>query len=327
MALVETVRGPVDVDRLGTTLMHEHVFVLTPDVMANYGHLWWDEEERVADAVTKLKALEQAGVDTIVDPTVVGLGRYLPRIQRVAAQVDITIVVATGLYTYADLPHFFAYRGPGTPGGGPDLLTEMFVRDIRDGIGETGVKAALLKAVVEAPGLTPDVARVHGAICEAHQETGAPITVHTNAAEQTGRLALDFYESHGVDLTKVVVGHAGDSNDLDYLRWIIDQGAIVGCDRFGLDLYNPTDQRVRTVAALCHEGHADQIVLSHDTACYMDWFSGAAMQQTMRQVLPNWHYLHISNDVLPALREQGVTDEQITTMLVDNPRRYFTAKT
>ncbi|MBO0849310.1 MAG: phosphotriesterase-related protein, partial [Pseudonocardia sp.] len=80
MARVETVRGPVELDTLGATLMHEHVFVLTPDVMQNYGGDWWDEEERVADAVAKLNALKQAGVDTIVDPTVVGLGRYLPRV-------------------------------------------------------------------------------------------------------------------------------------------------------------------------------------------------------------------------------------------------------
>lgn len=326
MASVETVRGSIDLDELGTTLMHEHVFVLTPDVMQNYGDQWWDEEERVADAITKLRLLKQAGVDTIVDPTVVGLGRYIPRIQRINAEVDINIVAATGLYTFDQIPHFFNHRGPGTLLGGPELMTEMFVGDIRDGIGETGVKAALLKCVVEERGLTEDQTRVQRAVCEAHQETGTPITVHTNAAHQTGRLALDFFSRRGVDLAKVVVGHAGDSNDLDYLKWIMDQGATIGCDRFGLDLYNPTDQRVRTIAELCAQGYADRIVLSHDTACYMDYFSGRAAQEALAQTAPNWHYLHITEDVLPALRERGVTDEQITTMMVANPQRYFTGK-
>lgn len=326
MAAVDTVLGQVDVDQLGTTLMHEHVFVLTPDVMQNYGHEWWDEQERVTDAVDKLRALKQAGVDTIVDPTVVGLGRYIPRIQQVNAEVDINIVVATGLYTFDEIPHFFHYRGPGTLLGGPEPMTEMFVRDIRDGIGETGVRAALLKGVVEERGLTPDQARVQTAISEAHQETGVPITVHTNAAHQTGRLALEFYRDHGVDLTKVVVGHAGDSNDLDYLKWIMDQGATIGCDRFGLDMFNPTADRVRTIATLCAQGYADRIVISHDAACYMDFFSGEASQEMLRAAAPNWHYLHIPRDVLPALREQGVTEYDLTTMLVANPRRYFTAK-
>jgi phosphotriesterase-related protein len=326
MASVDTVRGKVDLDSLGTTLMHEHVFVLTPDVMQNYGDQWWDEQERVADAVTKLRQLKQAGVDTIVDPTVVGLGRYIPRIQRVNDEVDINVVAATGLYTFDEIPHFFHYRGPGTLLGGPEIMTELFVRDIREGIGDTGVKAALLKGVVEERGMTADQTRVQQSICDAHLETGAPITVHTNAAAQTGRLAVDFYARNGVDLTKVVVGHAGDSNDLDYLKWIMDQGALIGCDRFGLDMFNPTDQRVRTIVELCAQGYADRIVLSQDAACYMDFFSGEAAQEALARTAPNWHFLHVTTDVLPALREQGVSDEQITTMVVDNPRRYFAGK-
>ena len=325
VAEVQTVRGPVDVGQLGTTLMHEHVFVLTPDVMQNYGHEWWDEQERVTDAVGKLRALKAVGVDTIVDPTVVGLGRYIPRVQAVAAQVDINIITATGLYTFDEIPHYFHYRGPGTLFDGPELMVEMFVRDIRDGIGGTAVRAAFLKCVVEEAGLTADQTRVQAAICEAHQQTGVPITVHTNAAHQTGRLALSFYEQRGVDVTKVVVGHAGDSNDLDYLKWIMDKGATIGCDRFGLDMFNPTPDRVRTIAALCEQGYADRIVLSHDAACYMDFMSGEASQALLRQAMPNWNFLHISQDVLPALRNEGVTDEQIHTMLVDNPRRYFTS--
>lgn len=325
MPSVETVRGTVDTDDLGTTLMHEHVFVLTPDVMQNHGHEWWDEQERRTDAVRKLRELAAAGVDTIVDPTVIGLGRYVPRIQEVNAEVDLNIVVATGLYTFDEIPHFFHYRGPGTLLGGPEPMTAMFVSDIRDGIGETGVKAALLKCVVEERGLTPDQERVQRAVCETHQETGVPITVHTNAAHETGRTALDFYAAHGVDLTKVVIGHAGDSNDLDYLRSLMDRGATIGCDRFGLDLFNPTEQRVATIATLCAEGYADRIVLSHDAACYMDFFSGEAAQQALAAAAPNWHYLHISRDVLPALRDRGVDEGQLRTMLVDNPRRYFSA--
>jgi len=95
VGVVATVRGLVPADQPGTTLMHEHVFVLTPYMLANYP-AGWDETERVADAVAKLTRLKALGVDTIVDPTVVGLGRYIPRIQQVNEQVDINIVGATG---------------------------------------------------------------------------------------------------------------------------------------------------------------------------------------------------------------------------------------
>ena len=111
MPHVQTVRGPVDTAELGQTLMHEHVFVLTPDVQQNYPEEWGSEEQRVADAVEKLTALAATGVRTIVDPTVVGLGRYIPRIQRVAEQVDLNIVVATGCYTYEDVLPYLREHG------------------------------------------------------------------------------------------------------------------------------------------------------------------------------------------------------------------------
>lgn len=323
MSSVATVRGPVDVAALGTTLMHEHVFILTTEVLENYGHAWWDEEERVRDAVAKLHALRERGVTTIVDPTVIGLGRYIPRIQRVNAEVDIHIVVATGLYTYNDVPFFFHYRGPGTPGGGPEIMAEMFVADIREGIAGTGVRAAFLKCCVEAQGLTPGVERVCRAVAMAHRETGAPITVHTNAHAQTGRLALRLFADEGVDLTRVVVGHSGDSNDLDYLRELMDMGAIAGMDRFGLDVYNSTAQRVATIAALAREGYADRMVLSHDAACFADYFPTPDAMALLAAAAPNWHYTHIHDDVLPALRAQGVEESQLEQLLVGTPRRYF----
>jgi phosphotriesterase-related protein len=323
MLAVETVAGPVDVAQLGSTLMHEHVFVLSTEYVQNYGAGgWWDEEERVADAVVKLGELTARGISTIVDPTVWGLGRYIPRIQRIAEQVPgLNIIVATGLYTYNDIPFQLMYRGPGTILDGPEPLVDDFTRDIVEGIGGTGVKAGLLKCCVEEQGLTPGVERVARAVAVAHRETGTPITVHTSSSARTGRPALDLFRKEGVDLSKVVVGHAGDSNDLDYLMELADTGAMLGMDRFGVDVYNPTADRVRTVVALCERGYADRMVLSHDAGCYYDWFGPDP--EVLAAAAPNWNFRHISDDVLPALREQGVTDAQLDQMLVENPKRYF----
>jgi hypothetical protein len=88
-AEVETVGGRIATGDLGVTLMHEHVFVLSPEIMANYPEGWGDEQAREDSAVDKLNALKAIGVDTIVDPTVIGLGRYIPRILRVAARTDL----------------------------------------------------------------------------------------------------------------------------------------------------------------------------------------------------------------------------------------------
>ncbi len=325
MPTVETVRGPVDTAELGTTLMHEHVFVLSTEHVQNYGDGdWWDEDERVADAVTKLDELKALGIDTILDPTVWGLGRYIPRIQRVAEQTDLNIIVATGLYTYDEIPHQYEYRGPGLLLDLPtDPMIDDFTRDIREGIAGTGVKAAFLKCVVEAKGLTPGVERNLRACAATHRATGAPITVHTSSATAAGRLVLQVFGDEGVDLTKVVIGHAGDSNDLGYLTELADAGCLLGMDRFGLDIYNPTSSRVDTIVALAERGYADRMVLAHDASCYIDYFPGVEAQAAKEQIAPNWNFTHISRDVLPLLKERGVTDEQIRQMLVEAPRRYF----
>jgi phosphotriesterase-related protein len=316
MALVETVRGPVDVDSLGTTLMHEHVFVLNEEVRENYP-AEWDETDRVDDAIAKLTALYDRGCQTIVDPTVLGLGRDIRRIRRVADGVPLKIIVATGLYTYNDLPFYFRFRLP--RGGGLDPMAEMFIGDIRTGIAGTDIKAAFLKCAIDDQGLTPGVERAMRAVGQAHKETGAPITVHTHPVSHTGREVLRVLREEGVDLSRVVLGHSGDSTDLDYLTELADSGCLLGMDRFGIDIITPFEQRVQAVAALCERGYAGSMVLSHDASCYIDWFPRAAIAG----FAPRWHYEHIFDDVLPALRDRGVTQEQIETMLIANPRRYF----
>jgi phosphotriesterase-related protein len=315
MPQVQTVRGPVA--DLGTVLMHEHVFVLNHELNRNYPRLW-DEEERIADAVARLRALTERGVDTIVDPTVLGLGRDIELLARVNAEVDINIVAATGLYTYNDIPLFLRFHGPDTLLGGPDMLVELFVEDLTVGIAGTGIKAAFLKCAIE-DALTPGVERVMKAVAEAHKQTGAPITVHTSAAHRTGLVAQEVLRREGVDLGSLVIGHSGDTADLDYLHELIGNGSYVGMDRFGLDVMLPTDSRVATVAKLAEEGFSDRMVLSHDASCHIDWFPPGVRET----VAPDWHYTFIHETVIPALRAAGVTDEQLNTMLVDNPRRYF----
>src|SRR5450432_3338493 len=171
MAGIETVRGRVDAARLGVTLMHEHIFVLDAEIAANYPEEWGDEDARVAHATARLNELKARGVDTIVDLTVIGLGRYIPRIQEIAAETDLNIIVATGIYTYCDLPHYFQYRGPGTVLGGGEPMTDMFVHDIQEGIAGTGVRAGILKCATDAPGLTPGVERILRATAQAHRRS------------------------------------------------------------------------------------------------------------------------------------------------------------
>jgi phosphotriesterase-related protein len=315
---LNTARGAIDTTALGVTLMHEHVFILSPDITANYPEVWGDEAKREADAIARLNELKSRGVDSIVDLTVIGMGRYMPRIGRIAAATDINIVVATGVYTYNDVPMYFHFTGPGGALGDNEPMVDMFVRDIEHGIADTGIKAAILKCATDEPGVTPGVERVLRAVAKAHRLTGVPISTHTHAATRRGLEQQRIFADEGVDLARVVIGHSGDTTDLDYLEELIGNGSYIGMDRFGVDVFLPFEDRVNTVARMCERGHADKMVLSHDAACFMDW-----VPEELLPALPNWHYLHIHNDVIPALKDRGVTDEQLRTMLVDNPRRIF----
>jgi len=321
MSVLNTVRGAIDTAGLGVTLMHEHVFVLSTEIMQNFPDPWGEEDKRLTDAVARLNELKSRGIDSIVDLTVIGLGRYIPRIQQIAAQTDINIVVATGVYTYNDVPLYFQFQGPGTTLGGPEMMVDMFVKDIKEGIADTGVKAAILKCATDHPGVTPGVERVLRAVAQAQLQTGVPISTHTHAHTERGLEQQKIFQEEGVDLSRVVIGHSGDTTDIAYLEKLIANGSYIGMDRFGIDVLLSFEDRVNTVAKMCELGHANKMVLSQDAACFNDWLPEAALPV----MLPNWHYLHIHNDVIPALKQRGVTDDQIDMMLVGNPRKIFEA--
>jgi phosphotriesterase-related protein len=295
--------------------MHEHVFILDQEALANYAHVWgpsyWEEEARVGEAIEKLRAVKDAGFDTLVDPTAIGLGRDVRRISRVNEQVDLNIVVATGVYSFIELPNFLRYRSP-------EQLAELFVRELREGIDDTGIRAGFLKCAVEQYGLVGDLPRILEAIALASRETGAPIMVHTNGAAKSGLLALAAFAGHGIDLTQVNIAHAGDSNDMDYLRELARSGAILGYDRFNIPHFNSDENRIETLVQLIREGFVRQLILSHDAASFMDFFTG---DEKFSGEEPD--YLWISRRILPRLREEGVSEEDIETMLVDVPARFL----
>ncbi|MBW9216073.1 hypothetical protein KV102_14635 [Mumia sp. zg.B53] len=314
---VQTFAGPVAVEDLGVTLIHEHVFVGHPELDLNFPHPEWDEARSVEVAVAGFDRLWDLGVRTVVDLTVLGLGRDVARVAAVAARTPVNLVASTGYYTSDALPPFFHTHGPGLLVGGPDPLVEMFVRDIEEGVAGTGIRAGMLKVVTDRPGLTPDVTRVITAAAVAHQQTGVPVTTHTNAASQNGREQLALLSRHGVAPERVIVGHCGDSEDLGYLRELADTGATLGMDRFGMEHVLEDERRVRTVLALLERGYADRLVLSHDAA----FFSRVTPPSWRARHVPNWHMENLPRRILPMLRSGGASDEDLHQILVTNPAR------
>jgi phosphotriesterase-related protein len=311
-ATVETALGPVATTGLGPTLMHEHIVTRSPGVHENWPHLF-DRDAILSIADRKMADLYGRGIRTIVDLTTVDLGRDIDLIVAVARRSRVQVIVATGVWWMPQ--RYFSSHGI-------DEVAELFIRDITVGIGTSGVKAAIIKCATDTAGVTPVIENVLRACARAQKATGVPISTHTWAAGRSGEAQQAIFAQEGVDLRRVIIGHSGDSEDLSYLRGLMERGSMIGMDRFGLDHFLPTAKRVEVLARLCAEGYAGKMVLSHDANCWTDMLT----EDDKRRTRPLWHYNHISDDILPALRAAGVTEDQIQQMLVRNPQQIFAAR-
>jgi phosphotriesterase-related protein len=320
MSQVQTLRGPIDSAALGRVLIHEHIFLMDAEYTLNYRPDFF-AEATIDAAAARLDALKAAGYDTIIDLTVLGLGRHIGALAQVAAKTALNIIVSTGIYTFDAVPAPFQFHGPGLlHRTDEEPILAHLLRDIMQGIAGTGIRAGELKCAIDKPGLKPGVERVMRAIGQANRATGTPITVHTDPATQTGLVVQQVLQEEGVDLQDVIIGHCGDTKDLDYLMRLADAGSILGMDRFGIHFGITTQERIATIAAMIRRGYGDRMALSHDCCCWSDFFPTVA---DYNRVMPDHHFLHIHQDVLPALREAGAGEAEIDALFVANPRRHF----
>ena len=317
MGAVPTFRGPVDGADLGVTLIHEHVFVRNLELEGSVPGLAFDAGQASERAVRDLTGLAGLGIQTVVDLTVPGLGRAIPLVATIAERVPLHLIAATGYYTADVLPLYFQFHGPGRLIDEPDPLAAMFIRDIEVGIGGTPVRAGMIKVMTGPAGWTPDVVRVMTAAATAHVRTGVTITTHSVPELRNGLEQQAFLREHGVPADRIVIGHCGDTEDLDYLRELMDAGSTIGMDRFGMEHVLPDDRRVATVLRLLELGYADRMVLSHDAA--VD--SHVTPPAWRAREAPNWHMATISQRILPMLRGGGASEADLDLMLVTNPRR------
>ena len=224
----------------------------------------------------------------------------------------------TGIYSYDYLPHYFENRDV-------DVMADHFVEDIERGIQGTDIKAAFLKCAADAPGVTANVEKIHRAIARASVRTGTPIMAHSMPAVATGPRQVDIFEEEGVDLARVQIAHCGDTDDVAYIESLLERGVYVGLDRYGLEMFLPIERRNATAAELLRRGHAERVMLSQDFCATIDWFPPEAGEVLIAQgAIRNWSMTLIFDEVLPALREQGVLDDAVfQTIFVENPRRWL----
>ena len=315
--MVPTLTGEISPERLGRTLIHEHVIMLGAGGAIQEWPILWDRDAAIEASISSLVSLAETGIDSLVDMTTFDLGRDVEAVAEVARAVPINIIVCTGAWLAA--PRMMLQFSP-------SRLADAFVQDIEKGIKGTDLRAGIIKVATDES--VDDLNRLLlTAVAEAHRRTGAPVGTHSNPRAHSGTRQQDVLEARGVDLERVVIGHSGDTADLEHLRSLMDRGSYIGMDRFGLDripssgeVLLTSEQRVATIAALCRDGYASKIMLGHDANCV---HMAIVDRPAVDAELPNWHHRHIPHDVVPLLLGQGVSAEDVDTMLVSNPRKFF----
>ncbi len=300
--------------------MHEHLLI---------GYAGWDVDsvrpgpsrrETVKICVDRVEELKAGGIDSMLDPCPADLGRDVTLMAEVAERTGFNIICATGLYKEAEgATAYWKFRSNFGPQS--EAMAEVFIREISEGIGDSGVRAGIIK-VATGHGAISDYERtVLEAAALASGETGAPITTHTDDGK-LGDEQQEILTAAGVPAHRIIIGHSCGSDDHDYHMKIARGGSYLGFDRFGLDMLQPDDLRVAALARVVAAGAANQVVVSHDSV----WcWRGQPIPDpaAMATVAPNWHPLHFTRNIAPRLREAGVSEEQIDSMMVDNPRRFF----
>jgi phosphotriesterase-related protein len=319
---INTVLGSCDATDLGPTLVHEHLLTGMPGAYLDAAD--FDRKREFGNVAGAVEKVQQQGITTLIDPCPMELGRDPEFAAAISDRTGMRVIMSTGLYNDAmGIPTHFRMKDS-------DEIAELYVREITEGIGSTGIKAGLIKAANSGmpgfpgeKGITHVEEKAFRAAARAQKATGVPILVHNSETAPFGREVLDILGSEGVEPKRVMIGHSCGVGDMRYYFDILQRGAWLGFDRFGIEMVAPDRMRLASLIGLLGVGH-DRIMLAHDTvACWLGRL-GKGMQNMLKNS-PKWKLTHISEDILPALRKAGVSDDTIDTLLVKNPRDYFAA--
>jgi phosphotriesterase-related protein len=294
-----TVRGPIDSDRLGVTLPHEHLLIDLYRVTLIGDHLLDDPNL----AIQELKEFKAAGGNSLVELTSEGIRRDPAALRHISQQADINIIMGSGWYREPFYP-------PSIYTSSTNSLAEHLIDEIENGVDGTDIRPGVLGEIgTEKDRFTPAMERVFRAVARAHVRTGLPIFTHTSVGT-LGLEQLDLLKEEGVDLRRVVVGHADGKMDQDYHVAIASTGAYVGYDRVGRPLVGTLDRHAAAVAKMADAGLLHHVLISQNVTLksHLHFYGGEG-------------YDYLLTDFVPVLREAGLSEEQINILLIENPGR------
>jgi len=308
---IQTVLGPISTGDLGGCLSHEHL-IASPTGFETDSTLEFDYEGEMMKAVAQMNDLRAAGIASIIDPIPIELGRNVDFMADVSERSGVNVIAATGLYYetgyLAGFPTYYKAKRV-------EELTEIFTKEITGGIGPRKIKAGIIKCATSANQIGQSETKALTAAAQTALATGVNITTHTEQGTM-GPEQMDIFEGVGLDPKRVTIGHCSDSADIGYLVRILKRGAYIGFDRVGIEHSIDDETKAGVVTALVAMGYEKQIVLSHDNVSCMHGFRS-------RPPDPKRSFTYLLEQFVPQLKEAGVSEGAIQTMLVDNPRRFF----
>lgn len=323
MPRIQTVLGDIAPEHLGPTLIHEHTFLAWGGWQAD-PRINFDREANLLRLATELKETrEQFGVTGLVDAAPADLGRDVLFQQEMSRISGVHIIAATGMYR----------AGWGFPRYWQTLsiedLEDFFEYEITQGVGNTGVRCGVIKVASAMEGMTDYEERAFRAAARVSRRLGVAIITHTDpqgwAITNVGLHQLEVMLEEGADPTRIMIGHAGGTQNLAYLLEIVRRGACVGFDRIGSPNPAVEEAYAALVGGLIAAGYVHHVLISHDRV-------GTTPRRVPIQPLappgtagglamPTKTYSTIHREFLPRLRAGGISETAIETMLVENTKR------
>ncbi len=299
MSIIRTVRGDIPADALGVTHLHEHLigYSLKPESDPD---LRLDSE---AAAAFELTMFRMAGGRAMVEMSPADYNRNPLALRRLSQATDIHIICVTGFIKGGSADALIE-------GKSVEELAEVMIREVQQGIDDTGIRAGVIKAGSSLNKITLNEEKLFRAAARAHRETGALISTHTEA----GTMALEqvaLLRSEGVPAERILIGHTDRKLDWELHLALAQTGVTLGYDQFSKEKYYPDSQRIDFISRMVQAGYGQQIAISSDLARRSDLtgYGGGP------------GYTFILWRIIPWLRKQGLSDATIHTLLVETPRR------
>jgi phosphotriesterase-related protein len=307
---IPSVTGDVEVGELRWLYPHEHLLVswgeYRGETVASYPGNTEYARRQITAMLIELKAL---GVDALIDATPMGIGRdeaYVQFARGVSAATGVRVFLSTGLYATAHWP-------PWAREWSAAQIGDLFTRDLETGIGDTGVRACLLKAAVGIE-ITADEEKALTACAIAHGRTGAAVQVHSIGCR---REIVDLLTGQGVDPSRIYIAHVDMNTSAEEFLWLAERGVRLVTTNWDFPHHMDQDEAMRLLKLLIAAGHLDKILVSIDFGLSIEtrWCVGLWTWDNPDRT--SYAYLHTG--VLPKLRAAGLTEAHLQTIMRDNP--------